>query len=120
MEKSGSMVWIKNQSIEFSSYLVSQDFLTLGNSSSPYFSTILNGNLNLSVALVILSTMASPLTIYAWMSTFGTFLTKETNSARARLYVLNFNGIPWTQAIQIKEKNINFTFLSKKYFEEAF
>ncbi len=50
--------------------------LTAGNSSSPYFSAILNGNLNLSVALIILSTLLSPLTIFIWLSTLGLFLTQ--------------------------------------------
>ena len=49
-----------------------------GNSSSPYLSTLWGGDLQLSVALVILSTLLNPLTSLFWWNTLGQLLSGDT------------------------------------------
>ena len=49
-----------------------------GNSSSPYLSTLWGGDLELSVALVILSTLFNPLASLFWWNTLGQLLSGDT------------------------------------------
>jgi len=52
-----------------------------GNTQATYFSTILNGDLSLSVSLVILSTLFSPVSLTFWLVTLGPYVTeKDTKS----------------------------------------
>ena len=54
-----------------------------GNTGSIYLSTLWKGNLELSVALVILSTLLSPLTFLLWWSTLGKSLNFQDGAPTA-------------------------------------
>jgi len=51
-----------------------------GNTGSIYLATLWSGNLELSVALVLLSTILSPLTYFLWWNTLGKILNSENGA----------------------------------------
>ena len=60
-----------------------------GNTSSIYFATLWNGDLGLSVALVLLSTVLSPLTSLLWWNTLGKVLLLDATTATLKVPIAN-------------------------------